>query len=122
MQGFTQGFYNNPKFVLNKNCLDKTFSEDIRVLYDSSNGFQEPNPLQIMSVVYQIFYGFDKYCNVKDIIYDIAEWCLTGQLSFEMIGQNLLSKVFVITGSVNSLVAEVFESQAGDITDLKGQF
>jgi hypothetical protein len=46
----------------------------------------EPNALQIMSVLYQIIYEFDKFCNVKDMIYDIAEWCLSGKLSFEMIG------------------------------------
>lgn len=65
-------------------------------------------------------YEFDKYCNIKDIIYDVTEWCLTGNLSFEMVGSNLLSKVFVITGSINSLIAEVYQS-SGD-NDLKNAF
>ena len=109
LEGFSQGFYSSPKFRISKQCLDKQFSDDIRLLNDMSNGFTDSNGLKIVSAVYQMMYTFDKYCNLKDIIYDVTEWCLSGNLSFEMVGQNLLSKVFVITGSVNSLIAEIYD-------------
>lgn len=73
-----------------------------------------------LSVVYQMLYGFDKYCNLKDIVYDVTEWCLSGNLSFELVGSNLMSKVFVITGSVNSLIGEIYNS-SGD-SDYKSAF
>ena len=82
-----------------------------------SNGFVETNGLKTVSAVYQMMYTFDKYCNLKDIIYDVTAWCLSGNLAFEMVGQNLLSKVFVITGSVNSLIAEIYD-QSSDQSDL----
>lgn len=34
LQGFTQGFYNTPKFTLSKNCMDATFDSDISILYE----------------------------------------------------------------------------------------
>ncbi len=56
LQGFTQGFYNTPKFTLSKNCMDSTFDNDMTILYENTMGGNKPNYLQVFSLIYQVQY------------------------------------------------------------------
>ncbi len=54
-------------------------------------------------------------------MYDITEWLVSGNITFQMVTQNLLGKVFVITGAVNSAIAEMFD-KSQPISDTKTYF
>ena len=65
--------------------------------------------MEMFNLYFSLFYYFDKYCDFKDIIFDMTEWILFANLSFQVIAQNTLNSVFVITGAVNNALAEILD-------------
>ena len=70
--------------------MDSDFSYDLAELYDYMMGYSVPSMLSVMNMLFQLFYKFDKYCDLKDILYDMTEWCLTQDLTFAILSQNVL--------------------------------
>mmetsp|Transcript_2777 Transcript_2777/g.2609 ORF Transcript_2777/g.2609 Transcript_2777/m.2609 type:complete len:101 (+) Transcript_2777:415-717(+) len=73
--------------------------------------------MEMFNLYFKMFYSFDKYCDFKDIIYDMTEWILQANLTFQIITQNTLNSVFIITGAVNNALAEILDHSI-PITDL----
>ena len=83
LQGFTQGFYENPKFTLNPKCMDANFTQDYVDLYVQVMVYPYPDLFQTFALAYRLMYTFDAYCNLKDVIFDMTEYIISNTMTIE---------------------------------------
>ena len=46
-------------------------------------GYSIPGFMEVSNTCFQLIYTFDKYCDFKDLIFDMTEWCLKEDLTLK---------------------------------------
>ena len=61
------------------------FADDFYRIWELHKGLDQPQFLEYFNLYFSLFYYFDKYCDLKDLIFDVTEWVLFANLTAEQL-------------------------------------
>lgn len=76
-----------------------------------TNTFEFTKAIDLMGLAYNLYYNVDAECTVENTLYDLSWFCFDHDCSGEKLLQNELSKVFQVTGALNSLAAIYYDEE-----------
>ena len=68
--------------------------------------------------ILEFAYSTDKYCGISELNFLLTQWCYQTQCSQAELQQNLMSNIFTIVGTLNSVAEEMAGGKKVDYTDL----
>jgi hypothetical protein len=73
--------------------------------------FDAARILEIMGLLYNVYYMFDYNCTIEQVLYDLSTHCFDHNCEPERLLQNEMANVFQVTGALNALAAIYYEPQ-----------
>ena len=110
-QGFTRGVYQLNTYKIDDQCLAQNTGDAIFQIYNDVRDGKVDEAWNDIVAAYNIFYYTDNKCNLKDLLWDIVQFCDYNDCTSQTILNNMLAKVFVMTGNINSIAQIIYQTQ-----------
>merc|ERR1711907_168672 len=78
-------------------------------IQDIFSAFDFARVIDLMGLIWNIYYNIDDECLIDALLYDLSCFCFDHDCRGEKLLQNELSKVFQVTGALNSLAAIYYD-------------
>jgi hypothetical protein len=109
LQGFHRGLYHDYDWELQRNCLSRQTVKQAYYVQEISSTFDFAKVIDLLGLFYNLYYNIDAQCTVENTLYDLSWFCFDHDCGGEKLLQNELSKVFQVTGALNSLAAIYYD-------------
>ena len=121
--GVQKSLYDNRTYEISPYCLTKTMIANMVEFEDRMDNFDIIYLFQNLGVLFQISNSVDKYCDANRIALDLMDFITDKNVTDEDITTNMNKNLFVMTGTVNDLLAMFLGEDAhSDWTDLDEAF
>lgn len=113
IQGFHGGLYKDYDYELPPACLSRQTVMQFYYIDEITSSFDFSRTIDMMGLLYNIYYNFDQECTIDAMMYDLSCFCFDHDCRGEQLLQNELKKVFQVTGALNALAAIYYDEEPG---------
>ena len=109
IQGFHQGFYRNPSYLIPEKCLPKQATLQLYYIQKYVKEFNLNEFITVFGLMYSIYYNVDFECEVEKYLYDVSMFCFEHNCTFDNLMRNWMNKVIQVTAVLNAIAAVYYE-------------
>jgi len=114
IQGYARGFYKDYNYELPELCMGRDFLRYLYYIQLLGINIDGPAFVDIMGLVYGIYYSLDVHRQLEQWMYDLSIFCFSHSCDPEQLLKNEMGAVFQVTGALNAMAAVFYEDPPED--------